>query len=205
MATVIGVLGSPIAEGNTGRLLDRAMAGAKDAGCETRLIIVTALDFQSCQEMYFCRDHESCIFNDDLNTLYPEFATAEGLILATPLMTMGIPGPLKSFIDRFQVFFMAKYFRKQPLVPAHLRAIRKGLFIGISGMNKPGGFDGTKQTIRAFFDIIDCHYQDELLVPGMDMIRDIGIRPDLLDAAYKKGYDLGGMVSRNSPPGGTGG
>ena len=166
----------------------------------TRLVIVTALDFQSCQEMYFCKDHSSCIFDDELNYLYPEFATAEGLILATPIMTMGIPGPLKSFIDRFQVFYMAKYFRKQPLVSASLREIRKGLFIGISGMNKPGGFEGTKQTVRAFFDIIDFHYLDELLVPGMDKIRDIGTRPDLLDAAYRKGYDLGSLVMRSSLP-----
>jgi hypothetical protein len=46
-------------------------------------------------------------------------------------------------------------------------------------------------TVKAFFDIIDCQYTDELLVSDMDTIKDIRSQPDLLDAAYKKGFALG--------------
>ena len=106
---VIGLLGSPLLEGNTAQLLARAMQGAKDAGCSVELIPVTSLDFQGCQEKFFCRDHETCILDDDLQQIYPKFVDMDSLILATPVMTMGIPGTLKSFMDRFQVFFMAKY------------------------------------------------------------------------------------------------
>jgi NAD(P)H-dependent FMN reductase len=188
---VIGLLGSPLPEGNTAQLLARAMQGAMDAGCTVELITVANLDFQGCQEKFFCQDHETCILDDDMQQIYPKFVDMDGLILATPVMTMGIPGTLKSFMDRFQVFFMAKYHRKQPLVSLDTRAGRNGLFLCISGMDIPEVFVGPKLTVRAFFDIIDCQYRDELLINGMDQIKDVKTRPDLLEAAYKKGYALG--------------
>jgi multimeric flavodoxin WrbA len=195
MPKIIGVLGSPLLEGNTALLLHNALEGAKATGCEVELITVISLDFQSCQEVYHCKDHDTCIFHDAMDQIYPKFAKLDSFILATPVMTMGIPGPLKSFIDRFQVFYMAKYYRNQPLVSPDLKERRKGLLITLAGKDIPGVFNGTKQTIRAFFDIIDCQYHDELLISGMDRIKDITTRPDLLNDAYEKGFALGALLT----------
>src|SRR5208337_4799537 len=200
MPKIIGVLGSPLPQGNTALLLDKALEGAKAAGCDVELISVISMDIQSCQEIYHCKDHDTCIFNDDMSQIYPKFAALDGLILATPVMTMGIPGHLKSFIDRFQVFYMAKYFRNEPLVSADLKERRKSLFISIAGTDIPGVFNGTKQTTKAFFDIIDCPYYDELLISGMDRIKDITARPDLLNDAYKKGFALGALLAVTGNP-----
>lgn len=203
---VVGLLGSPLSEGNTARLLSLALDGARDAGCETELIDVTCLQFQSCQEMFFCREHDTCILDDDMQQMFPKLASADGLIVATPVMTMGIPGMLKSLMDRCQVFFMAKYHRKQSLVPPEKRDTRTGLFICIAGMDIPEVFVGPKLSMRAFFDIIDCRYGDELLVNGMDRIGDVKTQPALSEAAYKKGYELGvsiGTATRPGPLAGT--
>ncbi|MGA2120695.1 MAG: flavodoxin family protein [Methanoregula sp.] len=188
---VIGILGSPLPEGNTARLLDRALDGAEAAGCTVEKIVVPNLSFEACQEMMFCKDHETCILDDDMQQMYPKLRDADCLILATPIMNMGIPGKLKSFMDRFQVFFMAKYLRKKSLVSPEKKAARKALFICISGMNVPEVFVGAKLTTRSFLDIIDCQYWDELLVSDMDTIRDITTQPELLKAAYNKGLALG--------------
>jgi NAD(P)H-dependent FMN reductase len=188
---VIGLLGSPLSDGNTAKLLDRALKGAEDAGCVVEKILVTNLDFQACEEMLFCKDHDTCIIDDDMQQLYPKFKEMDSLIIATPIMTMGIPGKLKSMMDRFQVFFMAKYMRKKPFISKERRAGRRGLFICISGMKIPEVFVGAKLTVRAFFDIIDCQYTDELLISDMDTIRDVTAHPDLLEASYRKGYALG--------------
>jgi multimeric flavodoxin WrbA len=192
---IIGLLGSPLTEGNTAQLLDRALKGAEDAGCAVEKIVVVNLDFQACQEMMFCKEHETCILDDDMQAMYPKLREMDGLIVATPVMTMGVPGKLKSFIDRFQVFFMAKYVRKKPLISKEKKRERKGLFICISGMNIPEVFVGAKMTVKAFFDIIDCRYSDELLINDMDTIKDIQTQPDLLEAAYKKGFALGKSLS----------
>jgi len=192
---IIGLLGSPLTEGNTAQLLDQALKGARDAGCDVEKIVVTNLDFQACQEMMFCKEHDTCILDDDMQAMYLKFREMDSLIVATPVMTMGIPGKLKSFIDRFQVFFMAKYVRKKPFIAKEKKTERKGLFICISGMNIPEVFVGAKMTIKAFFAIIDCQYADELLINDMDTIQDIRSQPALLYAAYKKGFALG--KSRN--------
>jgi multimeric flavodoxin WrbA len=193
---VIGLLGSPLSEGNAARLLDQALKGAEDAGCTVEKILVTNLDFQACEEMMFCKDHDTCIIDDDMQQIYPKFKEMDSLIIATPVMTMGIPGKLKSMMDRFQVFFMAKYMRKKPFISKERRSERRGLFICISGMKIPEVFIGAKLTVRAFFDIIDCQYFDELLINDMDTIRDIPARPDLMKQAYDKGYGLGKLLSQ---------
>ena len=189
--TVIGILGSPLAEGNTAKILERALKGAADAGCTVETIAVNNLDFQPCMEMMFCKEHETCIMDDDMQQVYGKIRDADSIILATPVMTMGIPGKLKGFIDRCQVFFMAKYVRNSSLVDPEKKKVRRGLFVCISGMKIPEVFVGAKLTATAFFDIIDCPYRDELLISDMDTIQDIGSRPDLLDAAYAKGLALG--------------
>jgi hypothetical protein len=128
--------------------------------------------------------------------MFVKIRDADSIIIATPVMTMGIPGRLKSFMDRFQVFFMAKYIRNQPLVTPEKKKVRRGLFICISGMEGPRSFVGAKLTAKTFFDIIDCPYRDELLISDMDTIRDVRTRQDFLDAAYARGRVLGEALNR---------
>jgi hypothetical protein len=189
--TVIGILGSPLVDGNTARLLDMALKGAADAGCAVEKIIVANLDYQPCMEMMFCKEHDTCIMDDDMQQVYAKIRDADSIIIATPVMTMGIPGKLKSFMDRCQIFFMAKYIRNDPLVSPEKKKVRQGFFICISGMKIPEVFVGAKLTVRAWLDIVDCTFGDELLISDMDTIQDITSRQDLLDAAYAKGRALG--------------
>jgi len=200
MAKVIGILGSPLTEGNTALLLRQALKGVEDAGCTVEEIVVGNLDFEACKEMFFCKEHETCIMDDDMQQMYKKIKTADSIIVATPVMTMGIPGKLKSFMDRFQVFYMAKYLRRSPLVDKDQIGRRRGLFICISGMAVPEVFVGAKLTVRTFFDIIDCQYSDELLINDMDRILDITTQPVLLDAAYRKGLFLGRALTPESTP-----
>ncbi len=191
---VVGLLGSPLEGGNTAALLREALRGVVDAGCEAERVLVPFLNIRPCMELFHCREHENCIMEDDMQEMYGKFRELDGLIIATPVMTMGVPGALKSFMDRFQVFYMAKYVRNEPLVPAAKRGRRPCLLISISGMSVPNVFDGVKLSVKAFCHIVDCRYEDELLVPGMDGIGDIHSRPDLLAMAYEKGLALGRKI-----------
>jgi multimeric flavodoxin WrbA len=188
---IIGILGSPLPKGNTALLLEKALEGAHAAGAEVDRINVPLLNFVPCMEIFYCIEHETCRIQDDMSGIYEKFRELDGLIIATPVMTMGIPGKLKSFMDRFQVYYMAKYVRKKPLVPEEKRKIRRCLFISISGMDNPAVFDGAKMTVKAFCQIIDCAYGDEILVNDMDTIQDIRKKPGVLQEAYEKGFALG--------------
>jgi multimeric flavodoxin WrbA len=191
---IIALLGSPLLQGNTAKLLDEAIRGAKVAGCEVEKIEVTNLQFNACREIFYCRSEETCAMKDDITPLYERFRLMDGIIIASPVMTMGIPGRLKSFMDRFQVYFMAKYIRGNPLVPEEKRNRRLGLYLGISGMNVPYVFDGAKMTVQAFFHIIDVKYWDDLLIRDMDTIQDLSRCPDLLEVAYQKGREMGRLI-----------
>lgn len=192
---IIALLGSPLPQGNTAKLLDKAIQGAKDAGAEVEKVEVTNLNIRACREIMFCKEHETCAMKDDMIAIYEKFRDIDGVIIATPVMTMGIPGMLKSFIDRFQVYFMAKYVRKKSLVTEAKRKSRLGLYLGISGMNIPYVFDGAKLTIHAFFDIIDVRYWEDLLIRDMDTLQDLSKYPELLEEAYAKGRELGRLLA----------
>jgi hypothetical protein len=98
-------------------------------------------------------------------------------------------------MDRFQVFFMAKYVRRQPLVSAEREKQRQGLFIAISGMNRKDVFSGALLSISAFFDIIGMQFADRLLINNMDQKQDLHRYPELVDEAYAKGQALGKMLT----------
>ena len=192
---VIALLGSPLPDGNTARLLDEAIRGAEEAGCDVERIVAAHLDIAPCMEIFYCQENETCEIRDEMIGIYDKFREMDSLIIATPVMTMGIPGRLKSFMDRFQVFYMAKYHRGRPFISPEQRRRRKMLFISIAGMNLPTVFEGAKMTAKAFGEIIDCPYWDEVLRNDMDTIQDIRTRPEVMEAAYRKGYELGQLLS----------
>jgi len=125
MPHVIGILGSPLPEGNTAILLQRALEGAASAGCSIETARVTEMTFSACEEIFYCKENSTCWNKDDLTPYYQKFRELDGVILASPVMTMGVPGRLKCFIDRFQVFFMAKYVRKEPFIKKEMRHRRR--------------------------------------------------------------------------------
>ena len=194
---IIALLGSPRPKGNTAKLMDEAVRGVRDAGCDVEIVSVPKLEFSPCKEIFYCREHTTCAIKDDVTPYLEKFRDIDGLIVATPVMTMGIPGALKSFMDRFQVFFMAKYFRKESIVSPEKKAHRRTLFLSIGGMNIEHDFDGVLLSVKAFCDIIDCPYWDEVLQNNMDEVIDITTRPDVMNAAYSKGYQMGELIVRD--------
>ena len=195
---IIGLLGSPLPGGNTAHLLEQALKGAKDAGCNVEMIRFANLNFETDMGMLFSPDPSNWMLDNGLIPIYEKFRDADGIIVASPIMTMGIPGRLKSIMDLFQAFFVSRYVLKAPLVTAEKRGKRRGLFISIAGMDCPTVFDGAKKTVTAFFEILDFKYTDDLLINDMDTIRDLNTRPELLNSAYDKGASLARALMKDT-------
>lgn len=198
MPHILGLLGSPLPRGNTALLLERALAGASDAGCTVERVNVPLLTFEPCMEILHCMNEPECAQIDDLTPYYQRVLEADGIVIATPVMTMGVPGKLKGFMDRFQVFYWAKYGRREPLVPKGRKQQRHGLLLSISGLSRertPNVFDGVRATTTAFFDIIDVTPGEELLVDDMDGKRNLADFPALLDESYAMGRRLGEQIT----------
>ena len=189
--TIIAILGSNIFGGNADKLLQEAIHGAEDAGCTVERINAAHINIDPCMQTFGCMTESHCCVDNEAEKYYRMLKKADGIIIATPVMTYGIPGALKCFMDRCQPFYMAKYYRKQPFITKEHAKIRKMLFICIGGMSAEDIFIGPKLTAKAFADIIDAKYSDELLQNDMDRIVKIETKPEVLKAAYEKGFSLG--------------
>ncbi|WP_319377946.1 NAD(P)H-dependent oxidoreductase [uncultured Methanocorpusculum sp.] len=193
---IVALFGSNVIGGNTDKLLTEAIRGAEDAGCIVERLDIVSLDLSGCRQIYHCMEKEHCVILDEAEKYHTLLKEADGIIIATPVMTYGIPGQLKSFMDRCQPFYMAKYYRKHSFISDEHAKIRKTLFICISGMNTLEVFIGPVLTVKAFCQIIDTKYFDELLQNDMDNIKKIESKPEVMKAAYEKGRALGEAITK---------
>jgi len=101
MVKILGVMGSPRIGGNTDVLMDRALAGAKDAGADVEKIVLDRLDINPCRDCEGCEADGQCAQADDMIPLYDKILQADGLILGTPIYWWGPTAQMKAFIDRW--------------------------------------------------------------------------------------------------------
>lgn len=100
---VLGIMCSPRKRSNTWVLLNEALSGAKDAGAETDMVVVSELNMRYCDGCYSCQKTGKCHIDDDMQQVYPKMVAADGIIFATPVYFLSVSGQAKVFIDRLCV------------------------------------------------------------------------------------------------------
>lgn len=110
---VIAINGSPHKNGNTTLALKTMTDELERQGIETETIQIGQLSMHGCIACGHCAKSEGnrCVFSDDpVNEIAQKMRDAQGFILGCPTYYAGIPGTMKSFLDR--VFFTSsRYFR----------------------------------------------------------------------------------------------
>ena len=110
---VIAINGSPRANGNTAMALGWMTEELELQGIETETVQIGQREFHGCIACGYCEDsvQNLCVFQQDIaNELILKMRQADGFLLGCPTYYGGIPGPMKSFLDR--VFFSSSpYFR----------------------------------------------------------------------------------------------
>jgi multimeric flavodoxin WrbA len=110
---VIAINGSPRANGNTSMALKAMTDELEKQGIQTETIQIGKLSIHGCIACGHCRSSEGnrCVFNDDsVNEIAQKLRDCDGFILGCPTYYAGIPGTMKSFLDR--VFYTSsRYFR----------------------------------------------------------------------------------------------
>ncbi len=194
MKYVVALNGSNVPGGNTDLLLSQAILGAAHAGCTVERVNVPLARIKPCLQLYHCIHAAECAIPDDAGIYYQMLRQADGIIIASPIMTYGIPGTLKSFFDRCNPFYFAKYSRGTPLVSPEHAKLRRTLFLCISGMDRDDIFDGAIKTVQTFCSIVDSPYFGGVFQNNMDEIRDIRTKPEKLREAYEAGHSLGTYI-----------
>ncbi len=183
---VLGIMGSPRIGGNTDLLLNEALNGAQSQGAEVEKLIVDKLNIAPCREYYGCLRDGRCVIRDDMDSIYPKLLEADVVIVASPMFFYGLTSQLKALIDRCQALWARKYVLKQNPPDSG----RRGAFIGVGATKGKQLFDGSRLTIKYFFQAIGVAYADELLVRGVDKRGDIKDHPTALSDAFELGRKL---------------
>ena len=196
---IVCVYGSPRVRGNTDRLLDAFARGAEEAGAAVERVYLRNLNISPCREIYACRDRGECALRDDMTPLYGALHTAEGIVLATPVMFYAVSAHAKAFIDRCQALWSIKYQRREPVNRSRVPRRRAVLLsVGASGGKRL--FDGILLTFRYFCDAVEAEPGRALTYRGIDAAGEIERHPTALADARRAGEDLVRELGAAIPP-----
>lgn len=186
---VLGIGGSPKVGGNTDRLLDAVLAGAKSA--EESVIVeklgLNKLNIHPCQECGGCKTTGKCVVIDDMQMIYQKLRTADRVIIASPIYFSSVTAQMKMMIDRNQAVWIAKY---QLQKTAGNMPSRKGIFISVRAQKGMKIFECANNVITAFFATQDIQYAGSLFFDKIDEQHPITEHPTALSTAFAVGANL---------------
>jgi multimeric flavodoxin WrbA len=101
MSKIAVLIGSPRKGGNTQTLAGAFIDGAKEQH-EIDIISVADVRVKGCTGCNYCYTDEShrCTQKDDMQSIYERLASAEIIVIATPVYFYGVSSQLKCIIDR---------------------------------------------------------------------------------------------------------
>jgi multimeric flavodoxin WrbA len=106
---ILGVLGSPRIGGNSDLLLDRALAGAKEAGAAVEKIGLCQKKISGCLDCQKCNETGVCVVKDDMLEIHPKILEADGIIHSAPVYFWAMTAQMKAYLDRWCTFFDAEW------------------------------------------------------------------------------------------------
>ena len=100
---IVVLNGSPRLNGNTAKHVEAFKAGAEAAGNEVVVLTVGKMNINGCLGCEYCHGkcEGKCIQMDDMDLVYPEIATADLVVLASPVYYWSFTGQMQSVITRF--------------------------------------------------------------------------------------------------------
>jgi len=179
---VLGIYGSPRAEGNSDSLLDAALEGARSAGARADRIYVRDLKMEGCRECGKCDRTGECVVKDDMQKIYPLLKKAGTIFLASPVFFYGFPGGLKALIDRAQALWAGKNLTKSKGLKAG-----KGYLLAVGATRGKNLFAGIELTARYFFEALDRKYEGGLMIREVEGRNAVKSGPEWLDQAFLLG------------------
>ena len=100
--SIIVLSGSPRKDGNTARLAEAFIEGARVAGKETSLFRVADLQIGVCRGCGYCFKNKGvCVQKDDMVPILDMLRKADALVLASPVYYFNMTAQIKLAIDRF--------------------------------------------------------------------------------------------------------
>jgi multimeric flavodoxin WrbA len=179
---------SPRKKGNTAVLAAQAAAGLREGGVEVETIRLHGLSIAPCNACDGCvRKKVNCVLQDDMQSIYPKLAAADGVILASPIYWFNINAQLKTCIDRWYGLWQNNHdvFKGKPVGV---------IFVyGDSDLYTSGGINAihTFETMFRFLGIEPAGF----VYGTTNNVGDAEKNPELMESARQLGVRMAERVS----------
>ena len=155
---VLGVAGSPRKNGNTAKLVKKALEGcASVPHVETEFYEMAGKKFHHCIGCYKCVEAGICIFRDDFQDFVNRYVEADGVIWGAPVYHMAVPASMKAVLDRLGNWLLNTFVRRGKELPR----ISKVCVVLTVGGSRYGG-----QDMVMSFLVSSCLLMNGVVVSG---------------------------------------
>lgn len=181
---VLGIAGSPRRHGNSERLLEACLEGAREAGAEIDELVVVEAAIPPCRGCNACSSTGECVVRDAMNSVYPRLDAADAIVVASPVYFATVPAVLKALYDRCQPYWARRYVLALDPPPR-----RPGALLLAGGGGDPFGHSCAVATTKSVFAVLSVDYTAEVVVEA-DSPSDVGRHPEALAEARAAGARL---------------
>jgi multimeric flavodoxin WrbA len=177
---ILVLTGSSRKGGNSGRLADAFIAGARQAGHTIVKYTTADKKIKGCLQCMKCFSKgEACSVPDDFNALAPHVEQADVIVFATPLYWFSFPAQLKAALDKFFSFLIGKRTLK----------IKECALLVCGGDTDESKFEGIIRSYQLIAGHMKWKDTGTIIVPGVFAKDDI-LRTDGLKRAEALGTNI---------------
>lgn len=204
---IMAINGSPRGErGNTDRILQPFLEGAREAGAETETIYLKDKKINHCVGCFACwsKTPGICIYKDDMPELLEKMRRADILVYATPLYVYTVSGLMKDFMDRI-IPLLKPHIVKRGDQYIHPRRYegewpKRVVLISNCGFPERHHFSGLVETFRCFTSGPDMELSATILCPAGELLNVPELQESIqwyIEAAQRAGREFteGGRIT----------
>lgn len=159
---ILGIVGSPRKDGNTAKLVKKALEGAMTvSGIDTEFYELAGKKIQYCVACFKCLEKGQCVIKDDLQDIVKKYMDADGIIWGAPVYHMSVPASMKAVLDRLGNSVLAHYIRIGKDIPR----FSKVCGVLTDGASRYGG-----QDLTLSFMVDSCVLMNGVVVSGDTML-----------------------------------
>lgn len=121
-------------------------------------------EFLPCNGCNYCEKNGKCV-KRDLDGFFEKFENADLIVFASPVYNGTFSAPMKSLLDRFQVYYTNFYANGKI---QQIKKRRKAIFIAAAGRDGKVSFEYMKSQLKCAFSILNIELVNSVLCAYTD-------------------------------------
>ena len=163
---ILIIKGSCRKDSFTNRLWQKAIEAVDNA--EVVVFDACSEKFNFCNGCNYCEDNGKCVHRD-LENFNEVFENADVIVFASPVYNGGFSAPVKSLIDRFQVYYTS-FYKNGKVQP--IKKQRKCILLVAAGRKGEEALKDMEKNLKCAFTILNAEMVGSVLCAYTDTTPD---------------------------------